>query len=127
MKMFFRAALTLGAMFVAVPAMAQTGPGVDVQLRALVAATNSLLTAANTLNASFAKATLLVAGTDYTSSAFRAVNVTCTSTGSANLTLLGTGSAVLPYTFTSGPSYQIAFQLKSIDAVPSGCVLEGLN
>jgi hypothetical protein len=79
----------------------------------------------------------LVAGTDYSLKAnngspnainqlFRAVNVTCSSSASANLTMVGSATA-LPYTFASGPSYQIAFVLKSIDAIPSGCVLYGLK
>lgn len=77
-------------------------------------------------NASFSTAVgPLVAATDYSAQAFRALNITCSSAGSANLTL--TGSGVLPYTFVSGPSYQIGFAVKSIDAIPSGCVLYGVK
>ena len=67
----------------------------------------------------------LVAGTDYGAQAFRAINVTCTSAGSANITLVGSG--VVPVSFSSGASYQLAFALKSIDAVPTGCVFYGLK
>lgn len=75
-------------------------------------------------DSSFWGAVQLTAGTTYPAK-FRAMNVTCSSSGSANITLAD--GSVLPYTFSTGSTYQIAVAFTSVDAIPSGCRLDGLK
>lgn len=67
----------------------------------------------------------LVAGTDYSVQALRAVNVYCTAAGNVVLTLID--GSQLPFSLVVSPPYQIPFLLKSVNTIPAGCTLYGLK